>query len=166
MSIKDKIWYDLVDTKFGDEYLIHYISRQRSIRKLFKVTTIVLSAGGIFSAFQSFKIPTIIFCSVTGVIQTLTTVENFLIHSEDDLDSLCSLRMKYYDRLHKLEILWHNIDNGKITEAEASDEFFELRKSSSEIETLDNKLDIKQFKKLKTKANTQTNDYLNTYYYG
>jgi hypothetical protein len=165
MKIEDKIWYDLVDTKFGDEYLILYLSRQRTIRKWFKISTIVLSAGGIFSAFQSLQIPTMIFCTVTGVMQILTSIENFIIHSEDDLDSLSNLRMKYYDRLTKLEILWHNLDSKKITEEQATDDFFNLRQSSSEIENIDNKLNIRSYNKLRYKADLKARDYLKTYYY-
>lgn len=165
MKIRDKIWYDLVDTKYGDEYLVLYLSLQRVIRKWFKIITIVLSAGGVFSAFQSFQIPTIIFCSITGLIQLLTSIENFIIHSEDDLDSLSNLRMKYYDRFIKLEILWHNLETKKITEEQASEIFFELRVLSSEIESLDNKLNVRRYKKLMMTAESKTNNYLNTYYH-
>lgn len=165
MDIRDKIWNDLLDTKHGDEYLVLYISRQRNIRKMFKIFTILLSTGGALTALQSFKIPTIIFCLLAAVVQILTSIENFIIHSEDDLDSLCSLRMKYFDRVHDLEILWSNLEDKRVTNQEATAEFFKLRKSASEIEKLDNKLHIKKRKKLIARANLSTNEYLNTYYY-
>ena len=164
MTIINKIWYDLVHTKFGDEYLCLYLGRQRAIRKWFKILTIVFSAGGIFSAFQSAQIPTIISCLVIGIVQILTSIENFIIHTEDDLDRLSKLRLLYYDRTNKIEELFYSIKTKKITEEEASNEFFILRKSANEIEELDNKLNVRTFKGLKIIADRNTNNYLNTYY--
>jgi hypothetical protein len=164
MTIDTKIWYDLVHTKFGDEYLVLYLARQRTFRKWFKILTIIFSASGIFSAFQSAKIPTIISCAIIGIVQLITSIENFIIHSEDDLDNHSKLRLQYYDRTNKLEELWNSLTTKKITDEEATTEFFNLRKSAKEIEELDNKLNVRTFKKLKLIANLNTNNYLNTYY--
>jgi hypothetical protein len=165
MTIETKIWYDLVHTKFGDEYLCLYLARQRSIRKWFKILTILFSASGIFSAFQSAKVPTIISCVAIGLVQLATSIENFIIHSEDDLDQLSKLRLLYFERTIKLEELWHSFMTNKISSEEATNEFFSLRKSAKVIEELDNKLNVRTFKKLKNIANTNTNNYLNTYYH-
>ena len=83
MEINDIIWYDLVNAKYGDEYLIVYIQKQRNIRKWFKILTILFSASGIFSAFQSLKIPTIISCIFIGIVQLATLIEGWIIHSEN-----------------------------------------------------------------------------------
>lgn len=165
MNIETKIWYDLVHTKHGDEYLILYLARQRSCRKWFKIITIIFSASGIFSTFQSAKIPTVISFVVIGVIQLMTSIENFIIHSEDDLDHISKLRLLYYDKLNDLEKLWHSFKTNKISIEDATEEFFELRKSSKEIEELDNKINVRTYKKLKNKSNIITNNYLKTYYY-
>lgn len=163
-DIKTKIWYDIVNIKYGDEYLILYLSRQRTIRKWFKILTILFSASGIFSAFQSAKIPTVISCAVIGLVQLATSIENFIIHSETDIDELSKLRLLYYDRTNKLEELWYSLLSKKITDDIAAESFFDLRKSAKEIEELDNKLNIRHFKKLLLKADTNTRNYLNTYY--
>lgn len=165
MTIENKIWFDLVHTKFGDEYLCLYLGRQRTIRKWFKILTIVFSASGIFSAFQSAKIPTIISCAAIGLVQLATSIENFIIHSEDDLDQLSKLRLLYFERTIKLEELWHSFKTEKLSEEQATNEFFSLRKSAKEIEELDNKLNVRTFKKLKVIADTNTRNYLNTYYH-
>ena len=165
MNIETKIWYDLVHTKHGDEYLILYLARQRSYRKWFKIITIVFSASGIFSTFQSAQIPTIISFIVIGIIQLMTSIENFIIHSEDDLDNISKLRMLYYDKLNDLEKLWHLLKTKKILIEDATEQFFELRKSFKEAEELDNKINVRTYKKLKNKSNIITNNYLKTYYY-
>jgi hypothetical protein len=164
MTIDIKIWYDFVHTKYGDEYLVLYIGRQRTYRKWFKILTIIFSASGVFSAFQSAKIPTIISFIAIGLVQVATSVENFIIHSEDDLDSLGRLRLLYYEQSNKLEELWHSLYTDKISIEDATTEFFKLRTSAKAIEELDNKLNVRPFSKLKKTANSNTNKYLNTYY--
>jgi hypothetical protein len=165
MSIGSKIWYDLVHTKFGDEYLVLYLSHQRKIRKWFKILTILFSAGGIFSAFQSARIPTIISCVAIGIVQVATSIENFIIHSENDLENLSKLRLLYYSRSNKIEELWHSFTTKKLSEEDATNEFFLLRNSAKEIEELDNTLNVRSFKTLKEIADRNSRTYLKTYYY-
>ena len=163
-TIRDRIWYDLIDAKFGDDYLTLYLVRQRNIRRWFKIFTIIFSAGGIFSAFASAKIPTIISLIAIGTVQVLQSIENFIIHSENDLDELRKLRMLYYARSIKLEKLWDSFNRDKIDEDEATNQFFALRELAGEIEELDSRLYIRSYNGLNKKANIKTTDYLNRYF--
>src|SRR5258708_38969210 len=165
MIIRSSIWYELVNVKYGDEYLVLYLGRQRQIRKWFKGVTILCSAGGIFSASISAKIPTIISCGIIGLVQAAASIENFIIHSEKDLEELSKLRLLYYERTIKLERLWHEFECGKVDEDQASDNFFALKKSSVEIEKLDNKMNVRGYRKLKNKAEIVTKKYINTFLY-
>ena len=102
---------------------------------------------------------------VIGIIQLMTSIENFIIHSEDDLDNISKLRMMYYDKLNDLEKLWHLFKTKKLSIVDTTEQFFDLRKSSKEIEELDNKINVRTYKKLKNRSNIITNNYLKTYYY-
>ena len=163
MSIDNKIWYDFVHAKKGDEYLVLYLCRQRDIRKYFKIGTIVFSASGALG-WTIWQPISWLSCAIIAVVQLFTSIESFLIHTEDQLDSLSKLRLLYYDRANRLEELWHNLVKGNITDEQASKTFFELRKSAQDIEELDNKLNIKDVKKLNAKAQYSTQSYLNTYH--
>ena len=166
MEINTTIWYDLVNSKYGDEYLVLYIQKQRNIRKWFKILTIIFSASGIFSAFQSLKIPTIISCVFIGIVQIATMIEGWIIHSEKEIDDLCNLRMYYYERTNQLEKLYHNYSIEKISENDAATHFFDLRNSAKQIEELDNKVNVRRYKKLIKKSDIRTNQYFKTYYNG
>lgn len=163
MSIDNKIWYDFVHAKMGDEYLILYLCRQRDYRKYFKIGTILCSASGIFG-WAIWQPISWLACGVIAIVQVFTSIESFLIHSEDQLDSLSKLRMLYFNRANMLEELWYDLVKGNITDEAASKAFFELRKSAQEIEELDNKLNVKTISKLKVKARFKTETYLNTYH--
>lgn len=166
MEINNTIWYDFVNSKYGDEYLVLYIQKQRNIRKWFKILTIIFSASGIFSAFQSLKIPTIISCVLIGIVQIATMIEGWIIHSEKEIDELCTLRMFYYERTNQLEKLHYDYSNEKINESDAANNLFDLRKSAKQIEELDNKVNVRHYKKLIEKADIRTNQYFNTYHHG
>ena len=159
--LRNAVWTDFLNAKFGDEYLILYISRQRYIRKLFKVVTVLLSAGGIWSAFNELKAFTVISCTAIGAVQLITSVETYIIHSEKDLDELCSLRLMYYTHSNKLEELWHNLT--ALTEDEIRDRFFRIREDAKKIEELDNKINVRSHNKLKLEADKKTRNYLKIY---
>ena len=163
-NVRDSIWYDIVHTKYGEIYLSLYISRNRDIRKWFKITTILCSATGIFGTVLSQKIPTIISLTIIAIIQCLTSVESFIIHSETQIDEIGRLRVLYVEKLRQLEKIWFNLNAKRISEDNAIDEFFNLRAFTGEMEKLDDKLNIKQHKKLKDKAQADTSIYLETYY--
>ncbi|MFX1708271.1 hypothetical protein PV783_30180 [Chitinophaga sp. CC14] len=163
MSIDNKIWYEFVHTKMGDEYLSLYLCRQRDVRKWFKIGTIVFSAGGVFG--WAIWQPIAWFaCAAIAVVQVFTSVESFLIHTEDQLDSLSKLRLLYYSRANNLEELWHQLVKEEVTEDAAGRTFFDLRRSAYEIEELDNQLNIKTIKRLKLKAQARTEKYIKTYH--
>jgi hypothetical protein len=164
MDILDHIWVDFCHARLGDEYLVLYSGRQKEIRRWFKIVTILLSAEGIFSAFKDAKIPTVISFIVIGIIQLLSTIENQLIRSEKEVDEIGKLRVFYYERSNKLEKLFLEFRDDKITDDDARSQLFALRGAAVEIEELDTKLNIKKHKKLFLKADTLAKKQLNQYY--
>lgn len=162
MDIKDSIWFDFVHSKYGDEYLCLYIQKQQGIRKWFKILTLLLSGGGIWFAFKDMKIPTVISCVAIGMVQLLTMLEDFIIHSDKDIQELGALRILYYIRANELEELTFTLD--KLTDEEASSKFFTLRNEAIKIEELDNKLNVREHKRLVLKADIKTRNYLKQYH--
>lgn len=163
MSTFNKIWYEFVHAKMGDEYLSLYLCRQKNIRKWFKIITIIFSASGIFG-WSIWKPIAWVACGGIAVVQVFTSIESYLIHTETQLEELSKLRLLYYTRSNKLEELYSQLIKDEITEIKADSLFFEFRRSAQEIEELDNKLNIKSIKKLERKAQLRTDNYLKTYY--
>lgn len=162
MDIKEKIWHEFIDKKYGDEYLCRYITRQTEIRKWFKISTILFSASGIWTAVKSFTIPTVISLTAIALVQLGTLIENFIIHSEKQIEELGKLRLLYYDQWNKFEELF--LTQQSYDEKQLLDKFFHLRDLGKTMEDLDNKLNIKQKKSLKVQAEMATRNYLKTHY--
>ena len=133
--MRDSIWNDFVQAKYGDEYLCLYIALQKDIRKWYKIITIIFSVGGIGAAFGGYKIISGVIFILIAFVQLVSSIEIYIIHSEKQIEDLHKLRMMYYDRANDLERLFNSYE--KIDEQQASDRFYELRKSARQIEELD-----------------------------
>jgi hypothetical protein len=106
MDIQEKIWHEFIDKRYGDEYLCRYISLQIEIKRWFKIGTILLSAGGIWTALKNLPLPTVISLTAIAIVQLATLIENQIIHSERQIEDLGKLRLLYYEQWNRLEKLF------------------------------------------------------------
>jgi hypothetical protein len=164
MEMKERVWHEFIDVRFADEYLCLYISRQKKIRKQFKLATLIFSAGGISSAFANYKIPTIILLFLIALSQLATLLETHLFPSDKDIEELGKLRSLFYSRWNKLERLFIVYDT--LSENEGINKFFEIRKEADESESLYEKLCVKNSRKLLIKAEEKNREYLNKHHHG
>lgn len=167
MKTIDLVWHDFADAKFGDEYLIVFLARKKSWRKLFKFFTLLAAAGGVISALIDAKVPTVILCTAICAVQLLTVLENSFISSEKDIEKLINLRMMYCNYCAELENLFCALSEDNLTkekEAEIQTQYFNLKKEKiTTIEQVDTEIDIKKRKRLMKRADLTTRQYLNRY---
>ena len=162
-TMNDKIWFEFVHHKYGDEYLILYIERLRQTRKRINVLTIIFSTTGILSWKLWTYLPAVT-SGLVAILQLFKLIENKVIATDADIEKFSELRMMQYDITNRYEKLWIEYDCKKITEEQATDRFFEFRDIAKEIKSLSNKLDIKETVKLQNLADIKTNNYLKQYY--
>ncbi len=162
--MREKIWYEMMQIKFGEKYLALYISLQYALKKYFKIATLVFSGSGILG-WKLWQPIAWIALILIATVQILGLIENQLIRSEKDIADIARLRELYLKYFNKLEQLWVNYESSEITEKETSKLFYNYRSNDHQtIETLDNKLGIKKWKKLENKADIETRQYFNTYH--
>jgi len=163
-NMREKIWFEMVQMKFGEKYLALYISLQYQLKKYFKVATLVFSGSGILG-WKLWQPIAWIALILIALVQILSLIENQIIRSDKEVADISKLRELYLIYFNKLEKLWVDFDSSEITEKEASKTFFSYRSNDHQsIESLDDKLGIKKWKKLKIKADTETRQYFNTYH--
>tara|TARA_R110002020_G_scaffold259703_5_gene473614 strand:- start:4628 stop:5119 length:492 start_codon:yes stop_codon:yes gene_type:complete len=159
----NKIWYKLVDLKYGECYLTRYISLQRNLKRGFKIATLILSLGGILG-WKYFEEYVWIALIIISIIQIFTLIENQLIRSDKEIEEISALRMMYSKYFNKLEKFWTQYYNENINKNEAINKFYKFQENDwQKIEELDCKLNIKEYSKMMNKADVQTNNYLNKY---
>lgn len=154
----------MVDIKFGERYLIQYLSFQRKLKKTFQIMTLLVSGSGIIS-WKYFENYVWIAFLLILVMQLLLLIENQLIRSDKEIEDLGILRMMYTRYFNKIEKLWVTYSDEKIKKEVAFDEFYELREHDwLQIQEMDNRLDVKQFGKIEKKAERETLIYINKYH--
>ena len=162
--MREKIWYEMVQIKFGEKYLALYISLQYQLKKYFKIATLVFSGSGILG-WKLWQPIAWIALILIAVVQILSLIENQIIRNDKEVSDILKLRELYLKYFNKLEKLWVDYNLSDITEKEASILFFKYRaKDHQIIENLDNKLGIKKWKKLESKADSETRQYFKTYH--
>ena len=159
----NKIWYKLIDIKYGECYLTKYLALQRNLKRTFKIITLLLSISGILG-WKYFEDYVWIALILISIIQVFTLIENQLIRSDKEIEEISALRMMYTKYFNKLEKLWTKYQNNRINDDEALNQFYELQETDWEkIETLDCKLNIKSYQKMRNKTDIDINNYLNKY---
>jgi hypothetical protein len=162
--MEEKIWYEMVQMKFGEKYLALYISLQYQLKKYFKIATLVFSGSGILG-WKLWQPIAWIALILIAIVQILSLIENQIIKSDKEVSDIIKLRELYLKYFNKLEKLWVDYNSSEITEKEASRLFFKYRTSDHQtIESLDNKLGIKKWKKLESNADSETRQYFKTYH--
>lgn len=163
--MNDKLWYDLVHTKYGDCYLCLYLARQNSLRKWVKILTLVFSTSGVLG-WRIWNSPEAagVSCILIAVVQLFHLIENQLIRSDSEMAKIIELRSLYLSHTNKLERLWIEFRADRVSEKQVTDEFFKLREAAAKMEALDTSLNIKQRPKLMTKAEKQAAEYFNQYH--
>ena len=162
--MNDKIRYEMIDRKYGEIYLTKYLSLQRTLKKAFTIMTLLISVSGILG-WKYFENYAWIAFLLISIMQLFNLIENQLIRSEKEVEEISNLRMMYTKYFHKLEQLYTEFYFNRMTEENATNHFFELRKTDWEkIEELDCKLNIKKFYNLMKKSDIETNKYFNKYH--
>lgn len=160
----DKIWYEMVDMKYGETYLTLYLGLQRTLKRTFNILTLILSISGIFG-WKYFENYAWIAFILIAVMQLFVLIENQILRSDKEIEEIASLRMMYSRYFNKLEKLWTEYEFGKINEEKSLEIFFQFKETDWEkIEELDCKLNIKEFNRLMNKSEIKTNNYINKFH--
>lgn len=160
----NKIWYEVTNIKYGEFYLTKYLGFQRTLKKGFRIMTLLVSVSGVLG-WKYFEDYVWIAFILIAVVQLLLLVENQIIRSDKEIEEIFKLRMMYTRYFNKLETLWTKYHYGQIKAKKAIEQYFELRQIDWEnIEELDCKLNIKQYKRMRNHTEIETNHYLNKYH--
>ena len=160
----NKIWYEMVNMKYGEIYLSKYLGVQRTLKKSFQILTLIVSLSGILG-WKYFENYVWVAFILIAIVQLLLLIENQTIRSDKEIEEISNLRMMYTRYFNKLESLWTKYQYDQTKEKKALNKYLELRQSDWEkIEELDCKLNIKRYKRLMNHTEIETNHYLNKYH--
>lgn len=154
----------MVHIKYGENYLSKYLGLQRNLKRGFKIATLLLSLGG-FLGWKYFEDYVWVALLLIAIIQMFTLIENQVIRSDKEIEDISNLKLLYTKYFNKLERLWTELDSSLINDRTAMSTFFKLRsKRWVKIEEMDNNLNIKRWKRLMNRVETETKEYITEYH--
>lgn len=153
-----RLWIELTQAKFNIEYANLYAERQRTLLRYSNIFVLVFSTGGIMGWAFWDNIP-LIACVVIGVVSLVRHIQPQLIMTEKqiyDLETISNFYISYYN---KLERLWYDYDDGQIDYENLKAEFFKIKNSESEINSLVNETIRTKPKNLLKKSKEYSDQY-------
>lgn len=165
--MRDKLWKEMQQIKFGIDYVTKYLDYQKRIKKSFDLLTLLFSSSGIFSwvIWKSEVYSQIALIAIT-IIQLLKLVESKLLLSSENIKEVSELKTLHIKYFNKLEKLWVEFDNKEKDEKQVREDFFNFKNTDFiSIEKMDDKLNIPNIKFLKNKSTSSMETYLKNQYY-
>lgn len=159
--MRDRIWAELAQSKFNEEYASLYEERQRIYLKYFNIFILIFSAGGVMGWKLWDNIP-MIACIIIAVVSLMRLLQPHIIISETQILNLKIINDFYFDYFNKIECLWFDYEDETINENEAKRRFFEIKGTETKINSVINEMMHSKSKMIEKKATTQTDDYLKT----
>lgn len=165
MTIRDKIWYELLDVKKGEIYCSWYVKHNYRWRKSFKIINLTFSGSGILSwaIFKSTEL-TIVALIITSIVSVLQLLEGQIYHSDAELSALHDLVKCRTRFLSQLDRLWLDVCSDNYDEETIKKDYFDIKdKYDCESGDLDKKVRIRIFKSKELQSDNETINYFSRY---
>lgn len=158
--MRNRIWTELTQAKHNIEFATLYSDQQRLVLRVFNIGILAFSSAGIMGWKIWQNLP-LIACVVIAVLSLLKLLQPHLIMNEKQLKNLDDIHRFYADYYNQIEKLWYDFESGRLTEEQATDNFFKLKQQETDInpiiaETIRNKP-----KRIVNKCKLQSDQYFN-----
>lgn len=130
--MRNRIWAELTQSKHNIEFTSTYSDRQRFVLRIFNMGILAFSSAGIMGWKIWENLP-LIACIVIAGISLLKLLQPHLIMNEKQLKNLDDIHRFYADYHNRIEKLWYDFDSNRITEEQATNAFFKLKKLETNI---------------------------------
>jgi hypothetical protein len=157
--MRNRIWFELVDSRYYLEYLGLHIKKLETFNKWIDNTFAILSIGGIAGWYKVADYSAY-WASLLGFISGARLLKSKFMTSESEISTLKSVNEFYIDHTRKLEILWIQYENRKINDNEADVYFEKLRDEERLMMKINKHSKIERKEPVKSKAVKCVDEYL------
>lgn len=168
-KIEELVWYEFTHAKYWEQFLSQYSGQKIDWRKWFNIATIILSVIGasswkLWELLSGYEWVTPMIFGLVALTQVFAAVQKEIIIDNETLSSIYRLRGLYISYSNKLEKLFIDIIDKKLTRDEIVEQYFALRETVYPIEELKDSLNIKKLKQADEKSIEESNLYLKMRY--
>ena len=158
--MRKQIFNELAQAKYQDTYLALYLSLEKRIIQISIMIIVVLFAAASFVL----KTPSLKISIITVIIPFVYKGAQYfykiIVKNNKKQKNVILLKKKCYEYYIKVEKLWNEYHNEKITEEKTLENYYKLKTEFIEIEKLDVKLNVHEISFLKNRAQSLTEFYL------
>lgn len=149
-----RLWYEMAQAKYNETYVCNLIGRQRNLLNIFNLIVTVFSTAGIMGWKIWSDLP-VIACCIIATISLAKLIQPHLIPSDKQIEKLDKVSDFYYDFYLKLEKIWFDYENDRITEVEMLEKFQSLKQTEREINRIVNEIHKSPNKKIAKTSKTE-----------
>ena len=157
--MRERIWNELFQVKHNHFYCLFLLARQKRVLNIFNMTILVFSSAGIMG-WPLWKNAPLISCLIVSSISLIKLISPYIIPSDKQIEKLDDITDFYCNYFNKLEQLWYDFYNERVTENEAQNNFYELKNLERDINKTVNEIVKSTNKKIYKRADTETRNYL------
>ncbi|MBS2101086.1 hypothetical protein [Carboxylicivirga linearis] len=133
--MRNRIWTELTQAKHNTEFATLYSDRQRVVLRMFNIGVLAFSSAGIMGWKVWEHLP-IVACAIIAAISLLRLLQPQIIMNEKQLKNLDDIHRFYADYFNEIEKLWFDYESNRLSEEQATERFFELKKQETDINPL------------------------------
>lgn len=157
--MRERLWYELGQVKHNHFYCVFLLARQRRVLNYFNMIILAFSSAGIMGWSIWKEIP-LFACIIVTTISLLKLLSPHFVPSDKQIDKLDRVADFYFDYFNKLEQIWLNHYNYRLTDEQTQSEFYALKDTEREISKTVNEIIKSTNKKILKRADLETRNYL------
>lgn len=158
--MRNRIWTELTQAKHNIEFATLYSDQQRLVLRGFNMGVLVFSSAGIMGWKVWEHLP-VIACGIIAAVSLIRLLQPHLIMNEKQLRNLDDIHRFYSDYYNDIEKLWFDFESERVTEEEATNSFFELKKKETEINPIIAETIRSKPKRIVKKCKVHSDQYFN-----
>lgn len=160
MSIRDQIWgnyCNILYKKYLSNAMVSHYQKKEQFLNIF----LAISSSASIGSWIIWKQYDYIWAGIIAISQVLTAARPYLNYYKYVKEFNTKL-VRFANLQIDFEKLWYQYNNGKVTEDEAVQHFFELQKQKNDIDNFGDEIDINISPNMDYKVNLQVANYLNS----
>lgn len=170
IGLRNRIWEDLFDAKKNEEFLSLYLASKRSNRNSYGIAIALISVLGAVLTFLQGQVEylrnsALVACLLIVIIQLADKALPGWLISDEEINRLSEYRIKYVTFYERLDRLWCEFENGKLSYSQVFDSYFNLREVNIELQQLDNSVLIKVNDRLTEEAKGRAQIHMDKHFY-
>ncbi|MDF2192609.1 hypothetical protein [Paraflavitalea sp. CAU 1676] len=157
--MRERIWSELGQAKHNHFYSCFLLARQRRWLNYYNMTILAFSSGGVMG-WAIWKNLPLLSCIIVATISLAKLLSPHIMPSEKQIDKLDQISDFYFDYYNKIEQIWYDHYNDRITDEQAQARFYEIKNTERDIGKIVNEIVKSINKRIYIRADQETRNYL------